>query len=136
MTFAQFVSVSLLNVFSQTYLQLHFPETLSKCHNAQHLINIIHVTTSHHLAFAVGDATHFSQINSHKLINNPVSPFRLLTFRPISDTVGSQRNVRTEKCATLWAGAEHIFLYVHFFVNPLCKRHLFVSLLQWSIGNL
>ena len=77
-------SVSLLNVFSHTHLQLHFPETPSKCRDTQHFINIILVIVSHHLAFAAGNATHFSH-NSHKLINNSVSPFRLLTFRPISD---------------------------------------------------
>ena len=81
------VSVSLLNVFSHTHLQLHFPEIPSKCRDTQHFINIILVIVSHHLAFAVGNATHFSQINSHKLINNSVSPFRLLTFRPIPDNL-------------------------------------------------
>ena len=68
------------NVFSQTHLRLHFLDS-------QHLADITLVTACHHLAIAVGDATRFSQINSRKLINNSVSPFRLLTFRPISDTL-------------------------------------------------
>ena len=66
------------NVFSQTHLRLHFLDS-------QHLADITLVIACHHLAIAVGDATRFSQINSRKLINNSVSPFRLLTFRPISD---------------------------------------------------
>ena len=97
------VSVSLLNVFSHTHLQLHFPETPSKCRDTQHFINIILVIVSHHLAFAVGNATHFSQINRYKLINNSVSPFRLLTFRPISDNNVSDATLSAvaRKCALL-----------------------------------
>ena len=33
----------------------------------------LQLTATHHLAFAIDDATHFSQINSRKLIDNSVS---------------------------------------------------------------
>ena len=42
-----------------------------------------HYHTCHCKPSSIGDATHFSQINSHKLINNSVSPFRLLTATSI-----------------------------------------------------
>ena len=75
------------NVFSQTHLRLHFLDS-------QLLVDNKHVIACHHLAIATGDAAHFSQFNSRKLINNSVSPFRLLTFRPISDKGTDKHNDR------------------------------------------
>ena len=42
-----------------------------------------HYHTCHCKPSSIGVATHFSQINSHKLTNNSVSPFRLLTATSI-----------------------------------------------------
>ena len=61
----------------------------------------LQLTATHYLAFAIDDATHFSQINSRKLIINSVSPFRLLTFRPISD---NSRFLKFASCALLDLG--------------------------------
>ena len=77
------VSVSLLDVSLQTHPQLHIFGTLLKCHDAQQLFIIMHITTCQYLAVAGTDATHSSQFSIHKLrklINNSIQPFRLLNF--------------------------------------------------------